>query len=100
MFVNLTGLFSKRKKGRDHPVVTHGVVTLLVRFKGFNGDRFHDIPLPLITKSGFTTAPMIDRFLSIHEKEERYREAVLLDHKESIINLVSVRIGSSSMLIK
>ena len=70
MFMNLTGLFAKRKKGREHPVVPYGVVILLGRFKGLNGDRFHDIPLPLIIKSGFTTAPWIDRFF-INSREGR-----------------------------
>ena len=52
MFMDLTGLFDKRKKDRKHPVVPHVLVTLLGCFKGLAGDRFHDIPLPLITKSG------------------------------------------------
>ena len=78
MFMSLTGLFSKRKKGRDHPAVPHVVVTLLGRFKGLTGDRFHDIPLPLITKSGFTPTPWIDRVLAIHEKEERHHGAVFV----------------------
>ena len=60
MFMNLTGSFSNRKKGRGHPVVPHAVVTLLCCFKGLIGDRFHGISLPLITKSGFTPAPWID----------------------------------------
>lgn len=67
MFMNLTGFFAKRRKGRDDPVVPHVVVTLLGRFKGLAGDIFHEISLPLITKSSFTPTPWIDQVLAIHE---------------------------------
>ena len=52
----------------EHPEHPHVPVTLLGRFKGETGDRYHIMPIALVSKSGVTPVIWIVRLLELYEQ--------------------------------
>jgi hypothetical protein len=66
--MDLLGTRTNTVAGKRHATEPHGVIALLVRFKGEQGELCHLMPLPLLTDSGVKPMIWVDRMLEYYEE--------------------------------
>jgi hypothetical protein len=66
--MDLAGTRLNSTKGKVHPKTTHGVVALLGRFKNETGEKYHLMPVLMVTKLGLTPMMWVNRMLEWYEE--------------------------------
>ena len=65
----LGGLRDNLFRGKSGDRNAHVVVPLQGRFKGENGERYHLLPIPAVTETGFAPRKWLERLVYIREQE-------------------------------
>jgi len=78
-FMDLAGVRRYLSTGLAHRTQPHVVAALMGRFKGETGEKYHLIPLPVVTNSGIKVGQWMEALFAIRAAEGRYNGPAFCD---------------------